>query len=150
MKHVLENVNVKYVGGDIVVNKINDLNNTFRSESISFIHFDLINNIPQRSDLFICRDLLFRFSYEDTFVVLKNYCNSQIHFILTTTHHKKRLLLNHDNIFSGYRQIGLLSAPYDFSIEAIYSIDDYVDSDSKRFQKLWSREQISAVVHNFY
>jgi hypothetical protein len=92
MKSVLDNLKVIYVGGDIVQPLICSLNRKYKRENISFIHINLVDGLFPRADLMICRDCLFHLSYKDIKAILKNFIESKIPYILTTTHKEYKFL----------------------------------------------------------
>lgn len=150
MKYLLLNVNISYIGGDIVKKLVEDLNISHGSEKISFVHFDLTRNIPPYADLMICRDCLFHLSYKDTYLVLQNFLLSGIPYLLTTTHiNDNEFFLNKDIITGDFRLIDLFSNPYNFPDDPLESIDDWLEPDPKRQMNLWNRDQISKVMSGF-
>ena len=51
MKHLLPNVDIDYVGGDIVKNLIDDLNINYAKKGVSFLCIDLIKDNFPKADL---------------------------------------------------------------------------------------------------
>ncbi len=150
MKHLLPNVNINYVGGDIVKSLIDDLNKKYAKKGVSFLCIDLIkDNFPQ-ADLMICRDCLFHLSYADTINVLRNYISSGIPFLLTTTHiNINNSIINSDISSGDFRLIDLYSPPYYFDSEPLSSIVDWQPPDPQRHMSLWSRNQIQTALSRF-
>lgn len=143
MKHFLKNVDIKYIGGDIVKPLIENLNNLYSTKSISFIHIDLTKDVPPKSDLMICRDCLIHLSYEDTKLLLANFIKSETNYLLTTTHvNSNRYFTNKDILTGDYRQIDLFSHPYNFPSNPLFTIEDWLLPDPQRIMCLWSKEQI--------
>jgi len=141
MKLVINETNVKYVGGDIVLPLVNRNNNSYASNNIEFIHIDLTKDFFPSADLMICRDCLFHLSYEDIFLFLNNFVNSDIKFLLTTTHMRNNFKNN--NIESGdFRLIDLLSSPFYFPPDVLYQFDDWNSPEPRRQMCLWTKTQI--------
>jgi hypothetical protein len=90
----------------------------------------------------ILRDCLFHLSYEDTKLVLKNFINSGIPFLLTTTHKNISGFQNKNITTGSFREIDLFSIPYSFDSKPITRIDDWIYPDPEREMCLWSRDQI--------
>ena len=82
MKHVIKNLKIKYLGGDIVTEIIDENNKKYKSDIINFQKIDITADKLPDSDLMICRDCLFHFSYEDTFKFLENFINHTIEIII--------------------------------------------------------------------
>ena len=57
MKEVLSSCSITYQGGDIVKPLVDELNEEFGSKNTSFVHFNLMDMVPPKSDLMICRDV---------------------------------------------------------------------------------------------
>lgn len=150
MRHFLPCVDVQYIGGDIVKPLIEKLNENFKSSKASFVHFDLINNIPPQVDLMICRDCLFHFSFEDAKAVLGNFIKSNSKYFLTTTHKNTNSLFKNRDISTGdFRRIYLFLPPYNFPCDPLYTIDDWMAPEPERQMCLWSREQIISASNIF-
>ena len=144
MSHVLKNVDVDYIGSDIVEdlivsNKKNEKNN------IKFIKLDIRTDKLPVSDLMICRDCLFHFSYEDIYKFLDNFLNSDIKYILLTSHLNIKDKFENRNIDTGdFRKIDLFSKPFNFEKNYIYSFVDKDIFEIEHFKHmyLFSKSQI--------
>ena len=144
MSQVLKNVDVDYIGSDIVEdlivsNKKNEKNN------IKFIKLDIRTDKLPVSDLMICRDCLFHFSYEDIYKFLDNFLNSDIKYILLTSHLNIRDKFENRNIDTGdFRKIDLFSKPFNFEKNYIYSFVDKDIFEIEHFKHmyLFSKSQI--------
>lgn len=149
MKHLLPTVDVEYIGGDIVRPMIESHVKKYTNEKVSFIHINLINDSFPKADLMICRDCLFHLSFEDTKSVLKNFVDSGIPYLLTTTHKPLDGVENSDILTGDFRLIDLLSAPYNFPANPLVRIDDWMDPEPERQMCLWSREQLITALSKF-
>jgi hypothetical protein len=150
MKYFLREVEVDYVGGDIVRPLIDSLNVKYKNERTRFLHLDLVNGNFQKADLMICRDCLFHLPFRDTKKVLQNFMDAGIRFLLTTTHTNLNGFVNKDIEVSGDGVlIDLFSSPYNFSANPLARIDDWVPPDPKREMCLWSREQVGEALAAF-
>ena len=149
MLHVLKNVEIDYLGSDIVKDLIVS-NKKYESDKIKFSKLDIrFDNLPA-SDLMICRDCLFHFSYKDIFSFLNNFISSDIKYILLTsnlnTEHKFK---NKDIVTGDFREIDLFSKPFNFKKNYIYSFDDR-GVEIQHFKKmyLFSKLQIKDILLN--
>jgi hypothetical protein len=150
MSHLLPLIKLQYIGGDIVKPLIDSLNINYKSARISFVHFDLISEIPPKVDLMICRDFLFHLSFQDTKSVLENYIESKSTYLLTTTHKNMGSSFSNQDILTGdFRCIDLFSKPYNFPTNPLYVIEDWVFPDPERQMCLWSKEQILLALRTF-
>ena len=145
MKLVLNDSKIQYIGGDIVLPLINRNNSLYSRDGVEFIHIDLTKELFPKVDLMICRDCLFHLSYQDIFLVLNNFVNSEIKFLLTTTHIEDDIKNN--NIETGdFRLIDLLSGPFYFSDDVLYQFEDWNDPEPRRQMCLWTKAQIVEVL----
>lgn len=150
MSHLLPSVKLEYIGGDIVKPLIESLNSKHKSTNISFVHFDLIKEIPPEVDLMICRDCLFHLSFQDIKSVLENFIKSKSTYLLTTTHKNTENSFTNRDISTGeFRRIDLFSKPYSFPADPLYVIEDWIAPDPERLMCLWSREQILSALRTF-
>lgn len=142
MKYVVSEADIDYIGGDIVAPMIAHNLAQYGNENTHFIKLDLAKNKLPEADLMICRDCLFHLSFEDTLMVLQNFVNANISWLLTTTYLNNDSFIN-KNIETGhFRRIDLFTAPYHFSREVHYQADDYLPEDDVRYMCLWSKSQV--------
>jgi len=109
----------------------------------------LIKDEFPNAHLMICRDCLFHLSYEDTRLVLKNFINSGIQYLLTTTHKNISGFQNRNISTGSFRKIDLFSTPYSFDSSPIARIDDWKYPEPEREMCLWSSEQINNSLRNW-
>ena len=142
MKYLLNDANVDYVGGDIVLPLVESHRANFARENIRFVHIDLTKDMFPQTDLMICRDCLFHLSYRETLLVMQNFVDSKIKYLLTTTHRKSNRFQNADILTGGVRQIDLFAEPYNFPKDVLFRIEDWMPPYQEREMCLWSREQV--------
>jgi hypothetical protein len=144
MSKVLKDIDIDYTGADIVEDLIVS-NKKNKKNNIKFIKLDIrIDKLPA-SDLMICRDCLFHFSYEDIFKFLDNFLISDIKYILLTSHQNMTNNFENRNIVTGdFRKIDLFSKPFNFEKNHIYSFDDkdYYEIENFKQMYLFSKSQI--------
>ena len=146
MKLLLDEVDVTYIGADIVQGLIGSLNEKYKSSNINFIKINLIEDKFPDADLMICRDCLFHLSYEDIYRVLANFSSSNISYLLTTTHINHGSFENTDIETGDFRLIDLFSHPFDFPSTPLARISDWIMPDPEREMCLFSREQILPLI----
>lgn len=146
MKHALKKMKVSYTGGDIVESLIEKNKEAYSKDNIEFITINLIEEPFPATDMMLCRDCLFHMSYRDTLSILTNFIDSNTKYLFTTTYKKPHSFVNEDIVTGSYRAIDLTKAPYNFPVDAIYSIMDGKKDNIERFMCLWKREQILPAV----
>ena len=99
-----------------------------------------------KSDLMICRDCLFHFSYEDINLFLKNFLSSDIKYILLTINPTEEENFKNKDIITGdFRLTNFFLEPFNFKKNYIYSFDDNDVKETEISKKmyLFTKEQIS-------
>jgi hypothetical protein len=134
---------VFYSGGDIVGPLIRDLEESYSSETVSFVHIDITKSIFPKSDLVLNRDCLFHLSYLDIFAILQNFIASESKYFLSTSHDNETNFRNSDIASAGFRLIDLFLEPFSFSREYLYKISESGEGAlPSRHLYLWNREQV--------
>jgi hypothetical protein len=111
MKHVKFPAETRYVGADIVEELIASLCENYKDDDgKSFTVIDIINDPHPRSDLWLCRDGLFHFSFADIFRTLDRFVSSGTPACLLTTH--THIFDNTDIRTGFFRRLNLLEAPF--------------------------------------
>lgn len=112
--HWMKNVDlgtVNYIGADIVSDLI-ATNSRFESQSVRFVHLDLIKDTLPMADLVFCRDCLVHLSFSDALKALQNICRSDAEFLLTTTFSDRGS--NKDIVTGEWRPLNLEKEPFNF------------------------------------
>ena len=137
MSQVLKSVEIDYLGSDIVKDLIVS-NKKYENNKIKFSKSDIIVDKLPASDLMICRDCLFHFSYEDIFLFLNNFLSSDIKYILLTSNLNEEYKFENKDIVTGdYRKIDLFSKPFNFEKNYIYSFDDKNKLEIQHFRQMY-------------
>jgi hypothetical protein len=89
MRLVVQQCDIEYVGADVVRPLIDSNAARFAGSRVSFAHLDITKDELPQADLWICRDCLFHFSFEDTRRALRQFVASKIPYVLTTTFENK-------------------------------------------------------------
>lgn len=111
--HWMKNVdlsNTAYTGADIVQELIQKNNENYARNGVRFHCLNLIKDKLPKVDLILCRDCLVHFSFADISLALKNVCNSQSEYFLTTTFTDR--IENYDIVTGLWRAINLELAPF--------------------------------------
>jgi hypothetical protein len=144
MSQVLKSIEINYVGSDIVKDLIVS-NKKYENDKIKFSKLDIRDDKLSASDLMICRDCLFHFSYKDISLFLNNFLSSDIKYILLTSHLNTEYKFENKDIVTGdFRKIDLFSKPFNFEKNYIYSFDDKDELEIEHFKQmyLFSKSQI--------
>ncbi len=131
----------RYVGGDIVRELVERLQQEFSSPQRRFMHLDVVASELPKADILICRDCFIHLSNADVFAAIRNFARSDIGYLLTTTYRFGRI--NADIATGQFRAINLEAAPFSLP-PPIETIVDYIYPFLPRRMALWSREQILA------
>ena len=116
------NLNINYLGADIVESIIKKNTSKYSSELVSFTKLDVTSNVIQdKFDLILVRDLFIHFSNADIFKSLQNIKNSHSKYLLTTNYNDTQI--NNDIITGSFREINLMREPFNFP-KPLYEIND--------------------------
>jgi hypothetical protein len=149
MPYALKEMNVNYIGGDIVAPLVESLNHRHATNHIKFKHINLTKDEFPSADLMICRDCLFHLSFDDTKAVLENFLRSGIPYLLTTTHVNNNSFSNMDISTGDWRLIDLFSAPYNLPSPPLLQFFDDEDRFSRKQLCLFGREQVMNAFSGF-
>ena len=143
MQHVVPDLGVEYVGGDIVKEIVVRNQSRFGAEGVSFRHLDIINDPLPATEFMIVRDCLFHFSYRDVYGFLENFCRSDIGLLLTTTHLPDDGE-NRDIRTGDGRLIHLFSPPFCFPQPPLERVRDWIPPHAEREMCLFNKPQVEA------
>jgi hypothetical protein len=139
MQHVELPEGASYIGADIVARLIEQLQQEHGSPARSFRQLDIVECSLPKSDLWLCRDVLFHLPNQEVITVLKNFANSEIPYLLTTTYNFPKR--NEDVRPGGFHFLNLQAAPF-LLPRPLSRISDFVAPEPPRYLGLWSREQV--------
>ena len=131
---------MEYLGGDIVEELVAQNQSRYADATTKFIFLDVITSPLPAADMWMCRDCLFHFSYEDIFKTLTNFIRSDIKYIFTSIH--TECTANADIVTGGARQLNLELAPFNLCKPILY-IDDWIPGYTVRRMGVWSREMVA-------
>lgn len=151
MKKIIIKNNVKYNGIDIVKDLIKRNKKLFSNKRVKFNNIDITKKKLPRADLLICRDFLFHLSYSDIKKFFKNLKNSNIRYILTSSHvlpYDKKKIKNKDIISGNFRKINLFDKPFNFNKSYETAIQDNCDG-AKKYLILFKKKNINKSLTTF-
>ncbi len=149
MMYILKKIDIKYHGSDIVSDIISYNKEKYENENIRFSKLDITKDKLPRSDLMICRDLLFHLSYKDIFLFFENFLSSEINYLLINSHSNNSNIFENKDIITGdFRLLDIFSEPFNFNEEFIYKFDDRDIDEIKNFKimYLFKKEQINKIL----
>jgi hypothetical protein len=149
MKHVPLKADIHYTGLDIVPDLIKDTQAKYGNDQYRFAVADITKDRLPKADLLFCRDCLFHLSYKDISSFFKNFLESEIPYLLTTTHYNKDQFINSDIRTGSFRSIDLFSAPFNLPKNVLYRIEDFTPPAREREMCLWDRKQIQDALKQF-
>lgn len=142
MRHVIQSYEVNYIGGDIVPQLIDRNNEVYQNDRTRFVVANVItDNFPQ-ADIWICRDCLIHFSFNDILATFENFARSEIDYLLTTTHVNQAGFKNMDIRTGDARVIDLFSEPFFLPRNYLDAVDDWHGREVPRMMVLFSRQQV--------
>lgn len=106
----------------------------------SFISLDVITDTLPQADLWMCRDCLFHFSYENIFKAFANFLSSDIEYIFTSIH--TDCTANADIVTGEARQLNLELPPFNLCKPILY-IDDWIPGFTVRRMGVWTKSMVA-------
>jgi hypothetical protein len=126
MKLVTPNVDINYIGLDIVDSLISKNKSEYGSSKVDFRVANICEDVLPACDIIMVRDCLFHLSYSDINSFLNNLARTDYKFLLTTTHKVGPDFKNSNIITGDFRIIDLFSEPFNFDSKYISDrVDDY-------------------------
>ena len=119
------NLNLLYIGADIVPDLIEQNTKRYQNENRQFQVLNLLSDALPKVDIVLCRDCPVHFSTNDIKKAITNIKVSGSKFLLTTTF--SNLDVNHNIVTGEWHKINLLLPPFNLA-EPIDQIDDSYNS----------------------
>lgn len=142
MKLVLPEVDVKYVGLDIVDDVIEKNIKDHASDKVKFEVADICKDGLPDCDLIMVRDCLFHLSYEDINSFFVNLAKTNYQYLLTTTYKVDGKFENRDIKSGDFRLINLFDFPFSFKPEEVKArVDDFPSGFSMEREMLLVQKQ---------
>lgn len=145
MKKIIKNLEVHYIGADIVSEIVKNNTKQYGSDTVRFLELDLTTDAFPTADMMLCRDMLFHFSYLDTKRFFERFFDSNIPLLLTTSHNNPKGFKNKDIATGGWRYMDLRIDPYNIKVGPLETIRDGND----RVLYLWDRVSLINSMQKF-
>lgn len=130
MKLVIPEVDIKYIGLDIVDDLITKNKNKFESKKVNFKIANICQDELPSCDIIMVRDCLFHLSYCDINQFLINLSKTNYKYLLTTNHIVEKGFENTNIITGDFRIIDLFREPFDFDSKLVKDrVNDFTDVD---------------------
>lgn len=142
---IIANMNVKYIGADIVKELIKINQKKFSNKKTRFIKLDLISSSYPKADLWICRALFFHLNYKSIKKILLKLKKSKFKYILITNSSTKNNFKNKEIISGNYRQLDLFKKPFNFKKNYVLKFaDTYFPKTNQVDQEmiLWKKKDL--------
>jgi hypothetical protein len=151
MRYVINKLEIKYVGLDIVPSVIDKNNKLYASNTTKFAVSNICVNKIQSCDLIIVRDCLFHLSFEDINNFLKNIKMTNYRYLLTTTHIVDDGFKNTDITSGDFRIINIFDYPFDFHKKSAkeHIMDSSNKDNIKKEMILFEKKDVPTRLSNF-
>tara|TARA_B100000963_G_scaffold255850_1_gene224461 strand:- start:1555 stop:2316 length:762 start_codon:yes stop_codon:yes gene_type:complete len=150
---IINELEIEYLGGDIVSEIIESNNLKYKKKNIKFIKIDITCNEIPEADLLICRDLIFHLSYSDIDKLFYNLKKSNIKYILVSWHDLEKHNLDNENIKTGsFRFLDLFKNPFSFEKNFEEKINDpeYPESNIYKVMYLFKLENFIKNISRYH
>ena len=102
---------------------VKNLSNDQNPKYVRMHKLDITKDKLPRSDLMICRDLLFHLSYNDIFLFFENFLSSDINYILINSHSNNNNIFENKDIITGdFRLLDIFSVVTKSDIISLFDI----------------------------
>lgn len=139
-QHLVHDLNIDYLGADIVPELIAQNSKKFSSARISFKAHDIVTKPLPKVDLWFCRDCLFHLPLNDVRQALINFANSGIPYLLVTNH--PRETVNQEIIHGEFRPLNLQVAPFHLP-EPNWQVSDDELKNLGQVLALWKAQDVA-------
>lgn len=144
MRHLMEECDIVYVGGDIVQPMIEQDQRDYANDHIRFVHLDITKGPLPNVDLWFCRDCFCHLSVADIRASLQRFAESDIPYLFASHVSAPLVPHNHDIVSGDFRPVALFEPPFSLPRDVLYRIDDvYGDDKSSSEMCLWTRQQVA-------
>lgn len=146
MRHLLAQLDITYVGGDIVDDVVARASHAYTGTNAEFRTFDITTDAFPDVDLWLCRDVLFHLSYKRIDMALRNFTRSNVKFILLTTHSEPTI--TNRNIATGdFRRLDFFKAPFNIPPSIVVDrFDDFAPPAEPREMIMIRREDLATML----
>jgi len=153
MIEIINTYPMQYIGADIVSDLIKKLQEQYANTSTHFIPLDICTDPLPNADVFLCRDCMFHLPPKDIIAVFQNFVDSNIPYILATTHTYETVIASGEK-FGGntthaepgeWWLLNLHAPPYNLP-PPIENIQDCPGSPSQKDLSLWTKQQIIGIL----
>lgn len=145
MKLLLPQLDVDYIGCDIVGTVIRRNNKMFAAPRITFMEKDISSEPLPDGDLIFVRDCLFHLSLADIDGFLRNLQKTNYKYLMTTAHRVDHhaTFQNTDIVTGDFRLIDLFAPPFGFERDSVLtSVEDHLDGEHPRDMVLIARKDV--------
>mgnify|MGYP001794991048 FL=1 len=145
MKLLVPQIDVEYIGCDIVGSVIERNTKLFAAPGVTFMEKDISTEPLPDGDLIFVRDCLFHLSFADIDGFLHNLEKTNYKYLMTTAHRiENQDEFNNTDILTGdFRLIDLYSAPFGFDRDSVLvEIEDFLDGWFPRDMVMIARKDV--------
>ena len=142
-QHLLPDLDINYLGADIVPELIARNNVAYGSNRVAFKVHDIVTEPLPKVDLWFCRDCLFHLPLNDVRQALVNFIRSGIPYLLVTNHPLHNV--NHEIIHGEFRPLNLQAAPFNLPAPRV-QVPDYDLKNLGQVLALWEAKDVASVL----
>ena len=137
---------LRYVGGDIANNVIEELNASTQSDDVDFMYFDITQTPFLAVDAWLCRDCLIHLPLALCIKAMENFCQSNLRYVMLT--HFEDTDENKDIPIGRYSPRNMTKAPFNLPtpLQSIIDGPQVTDKVSRKLA-IWSRDQVVAAMN---
>lgn len=145
MSLILDEMGIDYIGGDIVPEVVSEAEERNLYERARFQTFDIIAEPFPKCDLWLCRDVLFHFSFSNIRKTLDNLRRSEIKYVMFTSITRDDVA-NRPIVTGDYRDLNLFKHPLNFPNDKVQERFRDCASDAPfREMVMFKTEDLSAI-----
>ena len=139
VQHVKRPKGLKYIGGDIVDTIVSINSKKYSDKFTRFISLNITRDKLPLADVWLCRDCLLHFSFENIFKTIFAFLNSDIPLWLISTYPSCEV--NTDISTGDHRPLNLEKAPFSFPPPR-----EFLQDGHPRRIGVWSKESLTAAL----
>ena len=134
---------IQYIGGDIVPEIIEGLQQKYATGQRRFQTLDFVSDALPKADIWLCRHVFFHLSEADILKALGNFARSEIRYILVDN--VDFIPTGPDIRSGGFRRVNLRSAPFNLP-KPLARLANTNPPQAPEYLNLWSREQVADAI----
>jgi hypothetical protein len=146
MHNIANSLGADYIGGDIVPAVVEVARSRIINPDTRLQIFDILTDDFPKVDLWLCRDVLFHFSFNNIRQTVRNFSRSSIPYVLVTSHIGASIP-NWPIVTGDFRLLNLFRPPFRLAdAQVLDRFDDYTPPHNRREMVLISRDAFIGMI----